>query len=132
MYTKIGKKIKTLATALAIIIAIVCAILGFVFILNEAAGLGCIVLFGGPLVAWISSFFMYGFGELIDTNQQLLFLFENRSTPMSQKKIFNQEANASEPKKDSKLNRTELDQLFKKGLISEEEYQNAIEGANEV
>ena len=60
------KKIKILAMVFAAILAIGSIALG-IFLLEEADEVvGCIVMFGGVLVAWVSSWLLYGFGELVD------------------------------------------------------------------
>ncbi len=90
MFRNIGRKIKTLALVLfwislasgviaSLIGGIVCFIDGGVAMIF--AGIG-IIIFGAAfsfLVSWIGSFFMYGFGQLIDdteinrhTNEKIL------------------------------------------------------------
>ena len=67
MYDNIGKKIKGLAMTIFIIEAIAAVIAGIFYIAaNEYMLLGLLTMAGGFLVAWISSWFLYGFGELID------------------------------------------------------------------
>ena len=68
MFDNIGKKIKGLAKGLFILVAIFDVIVGLtlVFINNETAIIGMLVAVLGPPSAWISSFVLYGFGELID------------------------------------------------------------------
>ena len=66
MYNDIGKKIKTLTKfvtwigiAISIIIGACCLAIGKIL-------LGIDFLFVVPSLLYLSSFFMYGFGELID------------------------------------------------------------------
>lgn len=76
MFDNIGKKIKSLAKVLCWIGIIAYVIIAIIlFILSEEVfwrepelciTLGFIFLIVGPLMSWINSFFMYGFGELID------------------------------------------------------------------
>ena len=68
MYDNIGRKIKGLAMGLFIAQAACGVILGFVLMwLDEDLILyGLLSLILGPLFAWISSWLLYGFGELID------------------------------------------------------------------
>ena len=79
MYTNIGEKIKKVAVVVAII-GIICSIITGIVMINNALvkdyygdievkgvllflGIATIIL--GSLASWISSFFAYGFGELI-------------------------------------------------------------------
>lgn len=66
MYDNIGGKIKGLAKATFIVEAIASVITGIVlWIVTEE--LWCaLILFCGPIVAWVSSWLLYGFGEIID------------------------------------------------------------------
>ena len=75
MYKNIGKKIKGFAVAIAIILSIVYIILGIVMLLSadsqSAAGNagiigGVITILLGPVLAWIGSWFLFGYGELVD------------------------------------------------------------------
>ena len=73
MYENIGSKIKGLATTIFVIEAIASVILGIVLLATDEALilLGIITLIGGPIVAWVSSFLLYGFGELIDKTSKI-------------------------------------------------------------
>lgn len=82
MFKNIGKKIKTLAKvlciieiALCVIVGAACIIIGIIgefeflggqYILVTGIISGIAILILGPLAAWIGSFLLYGFGELID------------------------------------------------------------------
>ena len=66
MYDNIGEKIKGLAKGMFIIEAIAAVIGGIVLLGYEFLAIGWLTLFLGPVVAWISSWLLYGFGELID------------------------------------------------------------------
>lgn len=63
MYDNIAKTIKTIALLLFIVGVIVSIILG---INNMHLQFGWIILIGGIIVVFISSVFIYGFGEIID------------------------------------------------------------------
>lgn len=65
MYDNIGKKIKGLAIATFIIEAVASVIAGFIFAL-EGEDFGAFLLLLGPFAAWLSSWLLYGFGELVD------------------------------------------------------------------
>lgn len=68
MYSNIGKKIKGLVKVAFVLVALASVITGIVFIcvgdLEDVIGL--IIAVAGTIIAWISSWFLYGFGELID------------------------------------------------------------------
>ena len=74
IFSNIGKKIKKLAEVLCwigIISSIIAAMCMFVIAVDsyDAGGYvasGLAFLFLGPIVSWVDSFFVYGFGELID------------------------------------------------------------------
>ena len=66
MYDNIGEKIKGLAKVMFIVEAIAAVIGGIVLLGDEFLAIGLLTLFLGPVVAWISSWLLYGFGELID------------------------------------------------------------------
>ena len=66
MYDNIGAKIKGLSKAIFIIETIVSVIVG-IMVYNEGwIYIGVIVMMVGPIVAWLLSWLLYGFGELID------------------------------------------------------------------
>jgi len=68
MYDNIGRKIKGLAKAIFIVLGISMAITGIVIMcIDEDLILyGVLTLILGPILAWISSWLLYGFGEIID------------------------------------------------------------------
>ena len=69
MFDDIGKKIKTLATVSCVVCSISYVITAFIMFANgddDLIGLGFLCLLAGPLLSWVGSFFIYGFGELID------------------------------------------------------------------
>ena len=68
MYDNIGRKIKGLAKAIFIAQGISMAITGIVLMcIDEDLILyGILSLILGPVLAWISSWLLYGFGEIID------------------------------------------------------------------
>lgn len=70
MFKNIGGKIKGLAKVICIIEIAASIVAGFDMMgsgHNDAmVGMGLAVMIGGSLVSWIGSFFIYGFGELIE------------------------------------------------------------------
>lgn len=74
MYSNIGGKIKVLAKIICIIGIIVSVISGLGIIIVSSIGYnpglsvfgGLLVIVLGVLFSWLSTFFIYGFGELIE------------------------------------------------------------------
>ena len=116
MFDDIGKKIKSLATILCWvgIIAYVIAAIVMFSIDDDLIGIGFLLLIVGPLMSWVGSFFMYGFGELIDKACDI-----ERNTRGGERKSVAQAKVETE--------RIEkLERLRSQDLITEEEYQQAI------
>ncbi len=65
MFRRIGRKIKGVVKILFWIEVAAIYIVGLVFIV-PTSGLSILYAIGGILVAWISSWLIYGFGEIID------------------------------------------------------------------
>lgn len=81
MFNNIGRKIKMLAEVLCwigIILSVSIGILslfgGIVYFLS----FGFILLFLGPLLSWIGSFLLYGFGELVVKTTRIAEILEQR------------------------------------------------------
>lgn len=69
MYKNIGGKIKKRSQLIAIVEIIAVVIIGInLFASNSAAGMiaGLCIMIVGCLAAWISSWLLYGFGEIIE------------------------------------------------------------------
>ena len=110
MYDEIGKKIKRLAIATFIVEAIAAIITGIVLIMEYVDLLIVLLVFIlGPVVAWVSSWLLYGFGEIID---RLCAIDRNTRDEVK--------SNAQTKYEDEKISR--LERLRKKNLISEDEY----------
>ncbi len=93
MFRNIGKKIKTLALVICwvqIVINVIGGIAAMVAIgrvVNPAAGffLGLLIIALGVLIAWIGSFLLYGFGQLVDNSDRMtLYLSRMAPTPRRQ------------------------------------------------
>ena len=67
MFQNVGKKIKIWAISLFIIYTIACIICGIIFLCDGEA-LGLIPLLVGPFASWVSSFLLYGFGQLVENS----------------------------------------------------------------
>ena len=71
MYDNIGEKIKWLAKIFCLIGIIGSIVSGFAIIVTDVDMIwivGVLVAVGGSLVSWIGSFFIYGFGQLIENS----------------------------------------------------------------
>ena len=69
MFDNIGRMIKGLAIAVALIETIAFFIFGIVVTMESAIGI--VILIGGPIFSWISSMILYGFGELIENSLEI-------------------------------------------------------------
>ncbi|MBR6694275.1 MAG: hypothetical protein IKL62_04945 [Clostridia bacterium] len=120
MFHNVGKKIKVLAQVMFYIM-LVGAVIGGVALISsddELVPVALGVIAGGALFAWIGSVFIYGFGELIDSAQAIEF------NTRSDKAVSPIERDQIEKRRRS------LDTLLAQGLITEEEYKNAISNGN--
>lgn len=116
MYDNIGGKIKGLAKAIFIIETIAAVITGIVpmMIEEEFMPFCFLVMIVGPIVAWVSSWLLYGFGELIEKACDI-----ERNTRGGERK-----SEAQTKIDDERIKK--LENLRAQGLITEEEYQQAI------
>lgn len=157
MFENIGEKIKSLAKILCWAGIVASVLIAIKFFIEAEEGsyrtedlymtLGLIFLFIGPLISWINSFFIYGFGELIErTNEVALNTRSFRQANNNTKDTLLSE-NISNSSEDSHKWRCEncgllisktpcpncgykektdrektLDDLLSSGLITEEEY----------
>jgi hypothetical protein len=78
MYNNIGKKIKGLAVFFAwlgmigsIIYGIIITIQGVNYGSDAMAGLGLLLMVAGSVISWLSSWVLYGFGELIENTAKI-------------------------------------------------------------
>ncbi len=109
MFNEIGKKIKGLASVIAWLGIIASAIMGFTSMRFSALA-GILIIAIGALASWISSFMLYGYGELIDQTSQMNEKFSSLRVPQ----------NEFEAK--WRL----LRELMEQGIITEEEYKEAL------
>lgn len=78
-FHNIGGKIKVLASVCTVIGIILSILLGvFLIGYSETPVYGILVFFVGPLLSWVSSFFIYGFGQLIENSDKLLELAQKQ------------------------------------------------------
>ena len=71
MFNNIGGKIKTLSVVVTLIGIVASIIIGIAFITNEEVLIGFVVMLAGSFISWISSFVLYGFGELICNSDKI-------------------------------------------------------------
>ena len=111
MYDNIGGKIKGLAKWGCIIGSIIMAISGIVFMTQDEDFIpaGILLLILGPVICWINSWILYGFGELIEKTS-------NIERAMSGNEKSQVQANSDSKRRES------LEKLRADGWISEEEY----------
>lgn len=91
MYKNIGVKIKSLAATLAVIGIILSWLAALITVFAASGDCGAIVIailegIVGSLVSWMSSFFMYGFGQLIDNTDILVERFSPPKEEVDNKK----------------------------------------------
>lgn len=120
MYNNIGGKICGLARFFAVIGIIASVIAGVVLMVNARYGgaimslIGLLVMALGSLVAWMASWCLYGFGELISKTDDI-------NDGLSSGRVGLYETVRKNSERVENLNA-----LRSQGLITEEEYQNII------
>lgn len=116
MYNNIGGKIKGLAKAISIVEAIAAVTTGIALMASDDDMIlvGLVVMLLGPLVAWVSSWLIYGFGELVDKACDI-----ERNTRGGERK-----SEAQTKVDDVRISK--IEKLRSQGLITEEEYKQAI------
>jgi len=67
LYEEIGEKIKNWAKWIFIIEAIASVVGGIALIIEDLALIGVLVMVLGPVAAWVLSWLLYAFGELVET-----------------------------------------------------------------
>lgn len=127
MFDNIGKKIKILAYVLTWV-GIIASVITGIAMMNSfdsiVKTIGLIVLIVGSLLSWASSFIIYGFGQLIENTD--IIAGRNKSSD-SKNVSSNQQNGDTISVKPSATNANSskisaLNDLRKKGLITEEEY----------
>ena len=79
MYENIGEKIKGLAVIGSLIVIVFSILAGMSLISSDRTTLGVIILIAVPLVTYLSSWLLYGFGELISTANSILYTLQNNN-----------------------------------------------------
>lgn len=67
LYENIGEKIKSWAKWIFVVEAIGAVIGAIVLIVNDSVLLGLLTLVLGPFAAWVGSWLLYAFGEMVET-----------------------------------------------------------------
>lgn len=70
LYENIGGKIKNWAKWIFILEAVAAVITGIILCFDDMVLAGLVTIVLGPLAAWVGSWLLYGFGELIETNAE--------------------------------------------------------------
>lgn len=71
MFNNIGEKIKKLSATLAIIGIIFSVTIGIFIGVLGGNSIGVLIAIAGSFISWISSFFSYGFGELVSNSTKI-------------------------------------------------------------
>lgn len=122
MFDNIGSKIKSLAKIVCWAGIIITVIVGIVMLVSGddvSSPVGLVLMIAGPIGSWIGSFFVYGFGELIEKATEIA---EN-TKPKGTKTVLSQEPTEGIENEDKKAL---LKKWIEQGLITEEEYQEKI------
>ena len=115
MYNNIGKKIKMLAKVIFFVEAIA-AIFGGISVIGldeDLAVVGILIMIVGSVFAWVSSWLLYGFGEIID---KLSDIEQNTRTGVK----------SYTPVSDGVDRLSKIEKLRSEGLITEEEYRQSL------
>ena len=87
-YENIGNKIKGLAQMAFVVETIAAVITGFTLMATDEDLIlyGLLVLIAGPIIAWVSSWLLYGFGQLIE-NSDIIAAEYNRKNEKHEKEV---------------------------------------------
>ncbi len=133
MYENVGSKIKTVAKVFCVIIGIASIIAGIAMWVTTGNVAFSVLMIFGPLLAWLSSLVMYGFGELIENvaivkNSAVSIVKLSKNIVAANNKIYDNidkrtvDDNSFKDTIEDKIRSKKLDKLLKDGLISLEEY----------
>ncbi len=102
MFKNIGSKIQTLAEIICAF-GIVGSIFAGIALGAESESFFIFLVIGGlgALASWIGSFFLYGFGQLITSTEQIaentnLIIYQNRAIQINQKTLIKNQSPTSE------------------------------------
>lgn len=101
VYENIGGKIKTLAKAIFFVEALASIIAGIVVIVETEEAWGLLIILGGCIIGWVSSWIVYGFGEIIDKLTEIAYNTSNgkkknnKVKPKKEDDLFGEEEKAN-------------------------------------
>lgn len=95
LYNVIGKRIKRIAIITTMVFSVLSVIIGFIIGVNQGFEYGWVCIFLYPPLIWISSFVLYGFGELVDkvTKIEQALSNTNKNASESEEKIAIEQSN---------------------------------------
>lgn len=120
MFDNIGRKIKDVAQIVTWI-GIVASIIGGIIITSTLKSpIGILVMIVGPLISWLSSLTLYGLGQLIENTD----IIAGKMHPCAQ-----DDGSCVQTRDDTAIaaKTATINDLRKKGLITEEEYNQKME-----
>jgi hypothetical protein len=91
MYDNIGGKIKGFAAVVFFFDAIAAVVSGIVLISNDAVAVGFLAILCGPIAAWVMSWLLYGFGQLIENTD--IIAGRHEASSEKQEKVITQNSN---------------------------------------
>jgi hypothetical protein len=115
MFNNIGKKIKKLVKFETIVCCILFIIFAIRLFTQRMVFLGFVVLIFGCLLSWISSFLLYGFGELIDKTAEIA----KNTTEIAQNTKMGLRLTALENSKDEENESLEMAEKIKSSVLDE-------------
>lgn len=134
MYRNIGNKIKSLATFISVLGIVIGLITGgglIFFGMSQEAELliiiGIPVAIVLPVLSWIGGFFMYGFGELINETSEIKRYLVSIFAGGDNSHAAPAPAPAPTRNVSSADRRKTLEDMYSKGIITDEEYRRAIQ-----
>ena len=102
MYDNIGGKMKMLAKILFILETISTVAVALSLFTNDMGAIGLLVLFIGPILAWISSWFLYGFGQLIENSDIMAEEYKRKNIKHEKNIVKNNERKQNQIRKEAK------------------------------
>jgi hypothetical protein len=122
LYANIGKKIQNLAMWCFVIEALGACVTGIVLIIEESFLVGFLTILLGPILAWVSTWVLYGFGQMVDdlaaTRYEMNWL-HIISRDLSS--LNTQQKNDSAEKKSAPISKAEMEKLVSALDIPEQE-----------
>ena len=103
LYENIGSKIKTLAKWM-FLVETVSFILTGIILASEVDILYIFLVIAGPIIAWISTWVLYAFGQLVEDNERLRKHFvRDENSPLTSKNNSTKKYNKNSSKKSVNL-----------------------------